>query len=111
VNPDFFRKAEEKLATEADDILNQIRARAGKLDNSTPDRLYAVDMGSAVRQHAVLIASIEDDKLLFGTKPKLHIGEKSWKAEMQRLAVVAPGTKFVALQIVASVVAGGLKWE
>jgi len=68
-------------------------------------------MDTAIKGRAVLIASVEGDSLVFGTKPKLHIGEKSWKAEMTRLATVAPGTKFVALQIVTSVVAGGVRWE
>lgn len=106
-----------------DRILNQIRERAqakrAEIAKSAvavynppfADRNYAVSMELAIKGRAVIIASINGDALVFGTNPKLHIGEKSWKAEMTRLASVAPGTKFVALQIVASVVAGGVQWE
>ncbi len=108
------------ISTEAADILNQIRARSTARKNADMprtdilkiiDRTYAQNMNAAILNRGVLIASVQDDKLLFGTNPRIHVGEESWKAEMQRFAKVAPGTKFVALQIITSVVAGGLKWE
>jgi hypothetical protein len=78
--------------------------------NVHQDRSHALTVNEAIVKRGVIIASIEDDKLIFGKNPKMHVGEKSWKAEMERLATVAPGRKFVALQIVASVVAGGVTW-
>jgi len=105
-----------EVGNEAQRILDGIRSRnlvnTGEVvHNNEPDRSYAVSMNNAIKHRGVLIATIEGDKLLFGSKPKIHIGETSWKSEMERLARVAPGKKFVALQIVASVVAEGLRWE
>lgn len=103
-----------------DDILDRIRTRAEAASRKvspvatggTPsNRSYALSMDGAVKSHAVLIASIKDDSLIFGTDPKLHDMESSWKDEMKRLALAVPGTKFVALQIVAAVQVEGLKWE
>src|SRR5271167_4359274 len=63
----------------ADDILAKIRARsqASKVASVPPpvntlDRSYAVSMDLAVKGRAVLIVSVDGDKLVFGTSPKLH---------------------------------------
>lgn len=73
-------------------------------------RSYASSMQEAITLRGVMIAAVQGDRLIFGTKPKTHITEQSWKDEMTRLATVSPGTKFVAVKIVQSVVAGGVTW-
>lgn len=94
-------------------ILDQIRSSDSRLSaqDSTLDRNYAVSMDLAIKGRAVIIATVQGDKLIFGTNPRMHIGEKSWKSEMERLAKLNSGTKFVALQLVSSVISGGIRWE
>lgn len=76
-------------------------------------RSYAPNLPSAIKQHAVMIASVTPDgyKLIIGSNPKFHLGEDSWRSEMQRLASLKPGTKFIALEIKAAIIAGGVVWE
>jgi hypothetical protein len=54
---------------------------------------------------------VDGDKLLFGSDPKFHTTEQSFTDEMQRLALLKPGKKFVAVKIIKSVVAGEVSWS
>ncbi len=76
-------------------------------------RSYAPNLPSAIKQKSVMIVSVTPDgyKLIVGSNPKFHTTEESWRSEMKRLASVKPGTKFIALEIKASVVSGGEVWE
>lgn len=47
----------------------------------------------------------------FAVSPQVHTNEHSWKTELARLANASPGTRYVAVEVVASVVAGGLVWS
>jgi hypothetical protein len=74
-------------------------------------RSYATSMQEAIKLRGTMIATVQGEKLVFGTDPKIHTTEQSWREEMARLATVSPGTKFVAVKIVQSVVAGNISWE
>lgn len=73
----------------------------------------AVDEGIKGRGFVIAQVAVHDgaEHLLFGSKPAIHMTEASFKDEMQRLAMAMPGTKFVALKVVTSVVSGGVQWE
>lgn len=49
-----------------------------------------------------------EDVLAFGSKPSIHLTEASYADELKRLALSAPGVKFVGVKIVGSAVAGAL---
>lgn len=73
----------------------------------------ALDQGIKGRGFVIAQVAVHDgqEHLLFGSKPAIHMTEASYRDEMTRLAAQKPGTKFVALKIVASVVSGGVQWE
>lgn len=99
--------------TKATISLSNIDYKAPKPSvQNAEQRMYACDIHTAIRNRAVIIAAVnENGKLVFGTDPKMHVGEESYRSEMQRLASLKPGTKFVALQIVTAVTATGVQWE
>lgn len=45
-----------------------------------------------------VIATVTENGLLFGSKPKVHRDQGAAEAELQRLATVSPGTEFVLLK-------------
>ena len=79
------------------------------------DRSHSPDVEHGIKNHGFVICQVamheDQEHLLFGSKPVIHLTEQSYKDEMIRLATSKPGMKFVALKIVASVVSGGIKWE
>ncbi len=88
-----------------------VEAKAGKLSN----RSHASTASQGIKARGVVVAqvAVHDgvEHLLFGSKPAIHLSEQSYRDEMTRLAAQKPGTKFVALKVVASVVSGGVQWE
>lgn len=80
-----------------------------------PNRSHAPRVSDGIQARGVVIAQVAThngvEHLLFGSKPAIHMTEASYKNEMQRLAMSKPGTKFVALKIVSSVVSGGMEWD
>lgn len=78
-------------------------------------RSHAKAVDEGIKGRGVVIAQVAvhdgQEHLLFGSKPAIHMTEASYRDEMTRLAASKPGTKFVALKVVASVVSGGVKWE
>jgi hypothetical protein len=66
------------------------------------------DVLQAVKDRGFVIASIVDNKLVFGSEPKIHSSVVSANEELARLANTSVGTVFVRLDINAAVVAGGL---
>jgi hypothetical protein len=60
----------------------------------------------------VIIGSIQGDgSISFSANPAVHTNEQSWKTEIERLALASPGKRYVAVQVVGSVVSGGLVWN
>lgn len=58
-----------------------------------------------------IIASVVDGKLVIGSNPKVHVEAGALQTEMERLAKVSPGTKFIALTVTLTCVAGEVKWS
>lgn len=56
-----------------------------------------------------IIATITEDGLLFGSKPKVHTVRGDAEAELQRLASVSQGTEFVLLKAVKTAVSQTIK--
>jgi hypothetical protein len=79
------------------------------------NRSHATSASQGVKAKGVVIAQVAVhegvEHLLFGSKPAIHLTEQSYRDEMTRLASQKPGTKFVALKVVASVISGGVQWE
>lgn len=78
---------------------------------SNDKRSYAKDLDEGIKLRGVMIAAVENGKLVFSSEPKIHTTEQSYRSEMERLANTKPGMKFVSVKITGSVVAGGVKWE
>ena len=81
------------------------------VSQTAADRAHASNTEDGVKARGVVLATIQDGKLHFGSEPKLHLTQKSYEAEMERIAHASPGTKVVALKVVRSVVAGKVVWE
>ena len=72
----------------------------------------AANKNAAVANGNVIIGTqAPNGTVSFSSAPVIHTTEASWKTEIERLAKSNPGTKFIAVQVVASVVAGGLVWN
>lgn len=71
------------------------------IDKATSDayRGKKPDVLQAVKDRGFVIASIVDNKLVFGSEPKIHSTVMSVEAELGRLAAASPGTVFVRLDI------------
>lgn len=78
------------------------------------DRSHASTLQEGLDGRGWVIASVDkidgEDHLVFGSKPKIHLTPTSVESELKRLATQKPGVKFVGLQIVKTLVAGGLIW-
>lgn len=78
-------------------------------------RSHASSVADGLKAKGVVIAQVAvhggQEFLLFGSKPAIHMTEQSYKDEMTRLATGKPGTKFVAVKVIATVVSGGVSWE
>lgn len=94
------RIMQKSVSSTADQVLNAIR-----------DRHHAENVAQGVKQKGVVLATIVDGTLIFGSRPKIHLSDESWRAEAERIAVAKPGLKVVALKVVGSVVSGGVNWE
>jgi len=88
---------------------------AAKAKSYGAQRNHASNVQVGIASKGVVIARVAKhdgaEHLLFGSKPAIHTTEASYKDEMTRLAMQYPGTKFVALKIVTSVISGGVTWE
>lgn len=81
---------------------------------SSEIRAHAKDMNSGVKDKGFIIATLDPKdggRLIFGTKPVVHLTPESAKNEMERLANEVPGVKFVMMRIVNTIVSGGVTWE
>ena len=67
--------------------------------------------GSAQSGHGWLIGGYRDDGSVgFSQTPHLHTTESSVDAEIERLAKLSPGKRFIKVRIEAIVQAGGVSW-
>lgn len=94
-------------------IAKTIVKRVGQVQ--LKDRAHAGNVTEGLTFKGWVIAKVAKHKgkefLQFGSQPAIHMTEASYKAEMTRLATQEPGTRFVALRIEQSLVAGGLQWS
>jgi len=74
-------------------------------------RAHAPSVHDGITRKGVLLGTVDGDILVFGSKPKLHLTEASWRDEAERIAKLKPGLKVVAFKIIGSVVAKGVHWE
>lgn len=88
---------------------------APKLQGTPADRSHARSLDEGLKAKGWVLAKVAEHKgekfLMFGSKPAIHTTPASYRSELQRLATSQPGTKFVALRVETSLVAGGLVWE
>jgi hypothetical protein len=78
---------------------------------NTDTRHHAADVNSGIKARGWIIGSVEEGALTFGLKPAIHTVEDSVNAEIDRLAKLRPGKKFVKLQIQGAVTMGAVVWE
>jgi hypothetical protein len=83
---------------------------APALAGSPTDRSYATSIDNGIKQRGVVICSVVNERLVFGSDPKIHTTAASWKGEIERLARNNPGVKFIALRVDSAVVANGVTW-
>jgi hypothetical protein len=106
----FVMNATRNVAATPDVITPQ-SIGAEDLLKKLKDRTHAKSLSEGIGAKGSIIATFEDGKLHFGSTPAIHMTPQSLKAEMERLAILRPGVKFVSLQITGSVVAAGVTWE
>lgn len=108
-DPNFARET----TPEAVALANVLATRADPhaFAAASLQRNHARSVAEGITNRGVVLASVKDGKLVFGSEPAIHTTEASYRAEMQRLAAQNPGTKIVALKIVASVEAAALVWS
>lgn len=92
------------------DFLRQTEQRNSQMKVTEMKTASLNDVVEGVKRKGTIIGSIVNGKLVLGTNPKFHYTDSTVKAELARLATVAPGTTFVALKVTSSVVAAGLVW-
>lgn len=78
---------------------------------SSSDRSHAATIDAGVSAKGYLIGRVQGNAIVLGSKPAIHLTLKSVNSEMERLASVHPGVKFVRMKIDGSVVSGGVRWE
>lgn len=75
-------------------------------------RTHAKNLAQGIAGRGYVIAKVitvdGEDVLAFGSKPSIHLSEASYADELKRLALSAPGVKFVGVKILGSAVAGAL---
>lgn len=65
----------------------------------------------AITGNVIIGSILSNGNISFSDKPSVHTTELSWKTEIERLASANPGKRYVAVEVVGSVVAGGLVWN
>lgn len=75
------------------------------------NRQYAQTVDEGIKLRGKIIASVDGGRLVFGSNPKIHTSDSSWRDEIERLAKNNPGVKFIVLSIQGALVAGGVTWS
>lgn len=79
--------------------------------NQSPShRSHASTVTEGIKARGVVIGCVIDDRLVFGTNPKIHTTESSWRKEIERLARNNPDMTFVFLQIGGGLTVGKVTW-
>ena len=75
------------------------------------DRDHAPSLQAGIKGRGYVIARVEGEALVFGSKPVVHTTLKSVTSEIERLANKTPGLQLVYLKIEGAVRAAKLVWE
>lgn len=88
--------------------LDKVKAPIPPLTN----RAHAKSVEEGMHEKGWIICSyLPNVGLVFSKQPAIHLTAESAKAEMERLAKEVPGTKFVLLRILNTIVSGGVLWQ
>ena len=80
-------------------------------ENQSPSQCsHASTITEGIKARGVVIGCVIDDRLVFGTNPKIHTTESSWRKEIERLARNNPDMTFVFLQIGGGLTVGKVTW-
>lgn len=75
-------------------------------------RSHSTSVANGIKCRGVIIASILTkngvDSIIVNPNPAIHNTTASWENELERLALLSPGTKYIALKILGGKVASGL---
>lgn len=88
--------------------LTKVKGPIAPLQNRS--HAASVDEGVAAKGW-IICSHLPDVGLVFSKTPAIHLTTESAKAEMERLAREVPGTKFVLLRILNTIVSGGVTWQ
>jgi exoribonuclease II len=97
--------------TRAPDILSMLKAKKASPESNDSARVHAPNFDAGIKSKGYMIATVENGRILFAKSPTIHLTQNSVEAEMERLALISPGTKFIYVKICKSVVSGGVTWE
>jgi hypothetical protein len=97
----------KQMATSA--IARHQATQAAVAKTDTRHHASSVDVG--IKARGWIIGTVDEGALTFGLKPAIHTVEDSVDGEIDRLAKLRPGQKFVKLQIQGAVTAGAVVWE
>jgi hypothetical protein len=107
LKPAVLPTAIKQMATNA--VARHQTTQAAIANADTRHHAPSVDAG--IKARGWIIGTVEEGALTFGLKPAIHTVEDSVNAEIDRLAKLRPGKKFVKLQIQGAVTAGKVVWE
>jgi hypothetical protein len=75
------------------------------------ERHHAASVDAGIKARGWIIGTVNEGAITFGLNPAIHTVEQSVNDEIDRLAKLRPGVKFVKLQIQGAVTAGSVVWE
>lgn len=92
--------------------LDKVKAAILPQDATSLARVHAPTLEAGIDAKGLMIAAYDPvEGLLFTKRPAIHLTPESAKAEMERLAREVPGTKFVMVRILNTIVSGGVTWQ
>lgn len=75
-------------------------------------RSHSTSVANGIKDRGVIIAHLHTkngvDSIIVNPNPAIHNTTASWENELERLALLSPGTKYIALKILGGKVASGL---
>jgi hypothetical protein len=78
--------------------------------NAPQERDHARSLSGGIHARGYIIGTVQEDALTFGSNPVIHMTSNSVDLEIERLAALYPGTKFVKLRIEGALTVGTV-WE
>lgn len=80
--------------------------------SSKAARSHSTSVANGIKDRGVIIAHLHTkngvDSIVVHPNPAIHNTIASWENELERLALLSPGTKYIALKILGGKVASGL---